>query len=784
MTKNTLFGIFILCSLLFLAGCAKERGENSLSSAFPGGEMGNTAEEAEILEEVKNPQLDNTLDRYTAIAKGSLRIAPDDRENGETSVTSHTCTIGKSRGVHYATHLYGTIGKCLYELHFADDEGENKSILFDTEPDLNGIIRYAERIGSIWESDDILLFMDIDIKGEPSEEGKFQLSFRRMDESLQEKDEIPLDGILREKVYEDGTMSWEVPSSCKQDAQGRIHFVTSRLTTNPDAEDFQWRYCVIDHTGKLIFQWQDEGLRSADLVYDDRGGVLLSATNWTEGRIASHTRHYLMSWDEEKGRLETLEEIPMTEENQDWYFTRFGEGELVTVNPKGIYVGKDGMEEELYQWKKHGINVGSIEEVRRSEDGRIQVIYTSNGTHWYISLKETEEKKEIMEVEIAVSPSMLQTYQSAVNEFNKSFPAYHISVKDDYDERQLLTKLIAGEGPVLIDSSLTGFESQVDLWMPLDNLFARLGMEEELVADAMRLGEIDGRLYGVVSNFWIETAVTRSMESGHWNYDLFLELAEKNHVKALSEYQAGDNGITLFSRLLTEGLEDNAYLDPGLGGLSFEREEFSRLLDMAEKYYEGQSALPEEEPLWPEGGALCNTVVISRPEDLEFYRTFYGEEVCYAGYPSREGAGHYLNALAPMTIRKTADAKEKAVALAFFKYLLSLDVQREASEDLNFNLSVRKDVLESQIQEIQGGLIIHKYGYPDIKIKEEPDIEKNRELFYGLLENSKPKKYFPGQLRDILYEELDAYLSGGIAREALIDHLSNRVGLYLNENMP
>lgn len=35
--------------------------------------------------------------------------------------------------------------------------------------------------------------------------------------------------------------------------------------------------------------------------------------------------------------------------------------------------------------------------------------------------------------------------------------------------------------------------------------------------------------------------------------------------------------------------------------------------------------------------------------------------------------------------------------------------------------------------------------------------------------------------RDILYEELEYYFKGGITEDMLIDHLNNRVGLYLKE---
>ena len=412
------------------------------------------------------------------------------------------------------------------------------------------------------------------------------------------------------------------------------------------------------------------------------------------------------------------------------------------------------------------------------------MIYDSDGVNWYVSLREVTERSDVTELEFAVSSVRKQTYQIAADEFNKRFPTYHVSVKDDYDEKQLLTKLIAGDGPVLIDSSLTGFEGQEKLWMPLDNLFVQLGLDGELMEEAMKLGELDGRLYGVVSNFWIQTVVTKAKKSGHWDYEEFMDYVREKPIDAIFNYDAGNKGLTLFTELFNHGLGDNYYLDVDLGGKSFEGREFQGLLDLAGKYFGSEGLRPEDERLWPEGGALCYRVTITKPEDLEAFRLFYGEDAFFVGYPSREGEGHYLCSVSPLTVRKTAGVKEKAAALTFIRYLLSEEVQKEASKDLNFFLSVRKDVLDFQIRGMKGGTTVYSAGYPAIKIKEKPDYEWTERVLHELLDHSTPRKTFPKELRDIVIGELEEYLDGGITRDALVDHLKNRVGLYLSENMP
>lgn len=207
-------------------------------------------------------------------------------------------------------------------------------------------------------------------------------------------------------------------------------------------------------------------------------------------------------------------------------------------------------------------------------------------------------------------------------------------------------------------------------------------------------------------------------------------------------------------------------------------------MELAERYFGRVEVKAEDERIWPEGGVLCNRVSITKPEDLETFRLFYGNDVCFVGYPSKDGAGHYLSAVSPLTIRDTASVKEKAAALTFIRYLLSEEVQREASKDVSFSFSVRKDVLSDQIRGMEGGTEIQKYGYSEIRLRDKLDYETDEKMLYEILDQSAPKKYFPKELRDIIYGELGEYFDGTISRDALMDHLKKRVGLLLDENMP
>ncbi len=755
--------------LLLLSGCDSALKAQKDLQASEENFTEKPLEELEILEEVGNAAADNTLDAYMAIARHSLIITADDKAGGENYVWPVGCAIGQSQGVYCGRHAYDTFEKCWNELCIAKNSGADVREKF-TYSDEKSMIVW--RIGSVWESNDILLFV-----AETTADDSHRLSFLETDETMQIKRETEV------KFFVNDEIRYQFADRCKKDSDGRIHIITNMATKNPNDEFIPWQYYVMDEEGNRLFTWQDEGLFSPELSFDADGNVILHARTYHLGRLLPEDRHYLLRWDEDEGSMKTLVEIPMTDENMEWFISLAEEGTVLTANQKGICRTTDGIEEELYVWSKHGISVSYIHELQQTKDGRMQVIYESNGVYWYLSLEETGEKSEITELELAVSSNMKDVYQSAANEFNKRFPSYHVSVRDDYDEKLLLTKLITGDGPVLIDTYLTGFEEQEKLWMPLDNLFTQLGLDGELVEDAMKAGEINGRLYGVVSNFWIQTVITKEKNSGHWDYEEFLSLVREKPVSAIANYQSGDCGLTLFSDILNHGMEDNYFLSTELGGGSFETREFQELLDLAGRYYASSELRPEDEMLWPEGGALCHRVTITKPEELEAYRLFYGEDAYFVGYPSKEGSGHYLCSVSPLTIRNTASVKEKAAALAFLKYLLSEEVQKLASKALNFNFSVRKDILKAQIRGMDGGTVLYMSGYPTIKIPDKPDYAKDEQIFYDLLERATPQKPMPKELRSILYEELREYLDGTITRDALVDHLKKRVGLWLDENM-
>ncbi len=154
------------------------------------------------------------------------------------------------------------------------------------------------------------------------------------------------------------------------------------------------------------------------------------------------------------------------------------------------------------------------------------------------------------------------------------------------------------------------------------------------------------------------------------------------------------------------------------------------------------------------------------------------------GYPSGEGSRHYIGGAYPIAVRANASEEEKQLAYDFLQFLLSYDAQMEAvsaGASSNYHMSVRKDVLEEQINRMNEYSETCLIGFPQFVLGDQVDKELDRATLYWLLERAEPKQDMPRELLNIFSEELNDYLSGELTEDMVIEHLENRVGLYLSE---
>ena len=757
----------VLCLCLLLAGCAAGKQESPAATPepqiqpapedtqagaldVPAGNADSTMSNNELLFLEDMPWQDNSLDAYSALTNVPLRYT-EDGEDGD-AVEGGACIylLGEDGAAVFKKHLSQEREKCWDELKTVTDQGEETSrrLLF-WEGQLNQAWAVGTQAGSGY------LMMNI----EYGEAGYRYLFFKSDGEKR-----------LSEGFYADflDRSDYEFPRQMAVDGEGNLHMITDRLS------DGSVHYYIAGPDGELLREVTPGGGFPRDLelrlfdLYDGRVGLKLGG----ELRLA----------DPQGEGLELLAKgEPLWKD-----FILQDEGTLLYCDGTGLY--RSGLlgenPELLYTWSNHGVSASRIEAMRTAPEGEIGLIYVDSQGSNYLKLEPTREEVSLREITFAVRAGSAGKYQSAAAAFQKKYPACRVKlVSLAYGDTSLLTELIAGEGPVLVDTTLTGFESHGDWWDSLEELPIREGREDLYVSKALDLGRIDGTLRGVVTDFSLTTGITFRQEPEDWDYDAFLACFDEEDASLKSVYNpmSGSDGLVFVGNFYGS-LEDSPLFDADLGETYFQGESFGKIARLAQIFMEGKrQGSPDA---LKSGESPMGVVSLRRPEDLACLRIWGGEALRMTGLPSGEGACHYIEGGSPIALRAGASPEEKQIARSFLLFLLSYDYQREAAgegEQSGFSMSVRKDVLDWQIASMNEYTFTGLNGYPQFYLEDQADPARDGETLYDLLEKAKPRKNLPRELTDILMEELNIFLTGGQTQEALVEHLENRVGLYLDE---
>lgn len=220
----------------------------------------------------------------------------------------------------------------------------------------------------------------------------------------------------------------------------------------------------------------------------------------------------------------------------------------------------------------------------------------------------------------------------------------------------------------------------------------------------MDSGKINGTLYGVFMDFTINTVVTFAEEPEEWDYDAFLSCFDENDPAVKSVYNSlnGSSGSVFNVHFFLHGLEEKYLFDAENCTTRFDSEEFRKILRLTRIFEkrEHQGTLEDVR----QGTSPCAVVLIRTPVELADLRIWGEGKLRFIGYPSGEGSRHYIGLDSfPITVRVNASAEEKRLAHSFLQFLLSYEGQMEAVQDTsnpNVRMSVRKDVLEEQINRV------------------------------------------------------------------------------------
>ena len=734
MTKKAL-SIVILVLVLVLGGCKQ--------AEQPIGETTDQGEGTMFLPLEVGEWYDNSLDMYTAEF-----IKPLHETEQEDAVVGGAVQyiLGREKAAVFKKHLFQEVGNCWDEVKTVTENGEETShrLAF-----WEGKLNQAWAVGSIYNSDHYLM-----MNPERDESGRILYKFFETDGTMQLLRSFYVDGLDIE--------TYEFPNQILVDAEGYIHMITWRESDNTS------HYYVASPDGAILTEVQKQ-------IAPKVSPALFYLYN---GQVGIYMDKELLLADAGSGEARVLADL------KEEYLSciLWDEWTLLYADPIGLHrsslSGED--KETLYTWKNHGITFSEINAMQVSEEREISLLYTSHEEVNYMKLVPTTEEVPILEIEFAVASSSGQKYRAAVAEFNKTYPAWHIEMETyEMSDTSLLTKLMAGDGPQLLDTGLVGFQDHADLWEPMDGFYHQLGLDEGLVPQILEMGKIEDTIYGAVTDFRITTMVAFAETSDAWDYAAFLDYLDKDNTATKSIYNPvnGSDGYS-FAHLFYHNLDETFLYNAQDCTTRFDSEDFRKLIRLAKYYTESSNQANVEDFL--QGAAPCAVVCIRQPGDLACLRILGEGQLRYIGFPTQTGPVHYLEGADPLCVRTNATAEEKQLAFTFLSYLLSYEVQKE-QDSIYTQWSVREDVLSEQMKGMDENTVPCLIGFPQFPLGDRVNLSEDYDTLCELLTNAKTRRYAPRELNRILSEQVDAYLDGIISEETLREQLTNRVQLYLKE---
>lgn len=572
--------------------------------------------------------------------------------------------------------------------------------------------------------------------------------------------------------------SYERNDSFIADAQGNIYF-TGRYTEG----ETKSALLVLDKEGKLIFERKGYDWLSLQVLPDGRiaacvrekagSGILIQLRNVD---IVSGEEEVLAEW-----RGDDEGSVPLC-------VTLLDAGTLLYVNNRGLYSCKtDGNNQNLlYEWSNHGISINTRANVQMTVDDEqlVRVLYYENEPYRenpqipvLLCLCPTTEKRQMQEIDFAIPSGKEEEYRKAVTDFYKLYPNCKVNLVTYEDESRLLTELIAGKGPVLVDTGLVSFEENEELWECLDKRLAKSSLNGVFLDKLLDAGRIAGKQYGLVSEWQMLTYASTADGVMNWNQETFLEYL-RVHPEVTSLY-ADQSPINFISFFFCPKLNDSMFIDEAAGKAFFDTEKFVELLEMAKKLAAEttDSSQGEDIAKMREGSRLGTWAYLFSPASLAYYEAIMGEKADFTGFPGRNESRHYIMASDPVAIRATAQEWEKQAAMAFLEVLFSYDTQKmiEAGDTV---LSARRDIFAEQMDALEDTVT---YGVDGENVTMPVDIGKVKEDFLALYQKAVIYSQSDSGLADFLNEELSGYFAGEKTAEEAADALQNRVQLYLDE---
>lgn len=606
-------------------------------------------------------------------------------------------------------------------------------------------------------------------------------------------------------------------------ADGSVLLKTDIKPVFDDPENTYVQYMTLDDQDNIYIAGGENNIYIMDKEGQKTGSI--SVDNWVESLFASKEGNiYMRTWGNEG--LELRQVDPQNKKLKDAiksdnlfgsdysynqrYYKGMDKGILVSDN-NGVftYDFESDVREDLFEWLDADINSDDVYEMGQLSDGRFWTLLRdySNESRKYsiVFLKKTPASEVKPKEEIVYGTMWLdQDIRKNIIDFNKTNDKYHISVKtystDDYSTGVTLfnNDITSGKGPDIIDISYIDYQQYASkgIFADVYPYMEKDGInKEDYLENVLKAFEVDGKLYGIVPQFYVTTTIAKASKVGDemgWTLSEMLDFAENNNAENLFQYGSRSS---IFYYCIYNNIDE--FIDWESGKCKFDGEDFIRVLEFANKFpeepdynnEEGTSAKIRSDKL------LLMQTSLSSVQEYQMMNGMFGEKTTYIGYPNNERKGNLIQpANGCMAIN--SKSKHKDGAWEFIKRLISDDFQDGLVRDHGgWGFPVKKSALEKQFEidmtpqyyEDENGNQVEQmktsWGWDDFNIDIYAATEEEVAEVKAIIASAeRTAGSINEELNNIITEETEAFFKGQKTAKETADIIQNRIQIYVNEN--
>lgn len=531
---------------------------------------------------------------------------------------------------------------------------------------------------------------------------------------------------------------------------------------------------IYDDSGELKERKRIEVGSTARMAVTGSGTLIL-----LQGREIGDT---ISVWNGEKKELEPVV-------SYDLSFDRVNGGTTwdLYLDCRGALFGyrlADGALEKLFSWNALGLNSGAVLEL---EDGRL-VTNSRTGYNQKSPLRILRQREDTGEessvIRFATTGEFMDSrIRAAIQTWNGEHPECPIEVidysiyntRDDQRPGQLrlATDVASGNAPDIYDFSLEFMNSA-----PSAPSFARRGLLEDLypyldadpelkredfLGGFLQAMEISGGLYELTPEFQIITSFADGRDIGdpsQWTFSSLNDVvSQKERYRYLFD-QYMDREWWLANALAAS---DSKLVDWTNCSCNFETDYFRGLLEAAKQ-------MPEN------GTGGDGTVYVAQSEGLLYYMPIdliwwanmgydaYGESCCFVGIPELGNVFYPQHSYAISSL-----SSHKQECWEFLRQFWTAHYERQ------FSFSPRRESIRHQLEQQK------EQAVKDGSDKSHPLFLQAMEDFYSVMDRVNIAARYDPQIWEIVWQEANAYFSGGRNVEDAMRNIQSRVSIYLAE---